>query len=48
MVKFLDDNLYYYVVVIKVDLGRDLEEKLGVGVVGGLGIGFLVFINVIM
>ena len=45
MVKLLDDNLHHYAAVIKADLGRDLEEKLGAGAAGGLGTGLLAFTN---
>jgi len=45
MVKILDDNLKHYAKIIKQQLGLDIESIPGSGAAGGLGAGFLAFLN---
>lgn len=45
MVAALDANLHHLAEVIRRDLGRDIETVPGAGAAGGLGGGFLAFLN---
>ena len=45
MVKSLDNNLKHYAKIIKEQLGLDIESIPGAGAAGGLGAGFLAFLN---